>query len=145
MELSCKIRYALRALIVLSSYYAQRQFLPIDKIAAIEQIPERYLAQLFTILRRGGLIRSQKGGKGGYLLARAPEQITVFDVLVCLQGSPHQEKLIQTDCSTIANYAIQNVWQEATNAAIAVFQSHTLQQLYEKQNENQQLNLMYYI
>lgn len=143
MELSCKMRYALLALIVLSSYYAQREFLPIDKIAAIEQIPERYLAQLFTILRRGGLIRSQKGGKGGYLLARAPGKITVFDVLVCLQGSPHQKRLMPIDCSSTGNYAIQNVWQEATNAA-AVLQSHTLQQLYE-QNENQQLNLMYYI
>ena len=77
MELSCKVRYALLALMELTSHYEQGKFLQIEQIVASQQIPDRYLAQLLMTLRRGGFVRSQRGAKGGYLLAREPWQITL--------------------------------------------------------------------
>lgn len=95
MQFSCQVKYALLALIELSSVHQQEDFLSIEKIAAAQKIPERYVAQILATLRHGGLIRSQKGGKGGYLLARAPQQITLFDVWNCLQGTQLEPQLMQ--------------------------------------------------
>lgn len=132
------------ALIELASSYEQGDFLQIDRIAATHQIPERYLAQLMMVLRRCGLVRSQRGAKGGYALAKEPRQISVREVLVCLEGKPNPESMSQTTTATPTNAAIEDIWQEATTAAISVLQRHTLQDLREKRDDSQ-LNSMYYI
>lgn len=145
MELSSKVRYALLALLELASHYHQGDYLQIDQIAAIHQIPDRYLAQLLMSLRRCGIVRSQRGSKGGYALAKDPRKITMPEVLMCLEGSKNLEPESQTTCATPETAAIESVWQEATTAAISVFQRHTLQDLLEKRDESQQSNPMYYI
>lgn len=75
MELSSKVRYALLALLELASHHEQGEFLQIEQLATGQQIPERYLAQLLMALRRCGIVRSQRGAKGGYALAKKPQQI----------------------------------------------------------------------
>jgi Rrf2 family protein len=145
MKQSAKVRYALLALLQLASHHGQEDFLQIDQIAADQQIPERYLAQLLMTLRGCGLVRSQRGAKGGYSLARAPAQITMFEVLVCLEGTPFQELSSQTESRTMENFAIAQLWQEANMAAIAVFKGYTLQDLCDKRDEGQKSNSMYYI
>jgi Rrf2 family protein len=145
MELSCKLRYALLALLELASSHEQGDFLQIEQIAATHQIPDRYLAQLLMALRRCGLVRSQRGAKGGYLLAQEPWQITVHDVLECLEGNKNQQPEGQGAFSTPENAVIEAVWQEASTAAITLLQRYTLQDLCEKRDEGQQLNPMYYI
>jgi Rrf2 family protein len=144
MELSSRVRYALLALLELASSYEQGNFLQIDQIAATHRIPERYLAQLLMALRRCGLVRSQRGAKGGYALAKEPEQITIREVVVCLEGVKSLEPIGQTAAVTPASAVIEEVWQEATTAAITVLQRHTLQDLRQKR-DNSQLNSMYYI
>ena len=143
MELSSKVRYALLALLELASRHEQGNFLQIDQIAAGQQIPDRYLAQLLMMLRRCGLVRSQRGAKGGYLLAREPWQITLVEVLACLEGTKNLEPEGQTASQTMESFVIEQVWQEGTLAAIAVLQRYTLQDLREKRDEGQQLNSMY--
>jgi Rrf2 family transcriptional regulator, cysteine metabolism repressor len=141
MELSSKVRYALLALLELASSYEQGDFLQIDQIAATHRIPERYLAQLLMALRRCGLVRSQRGAKGGYVLAKEPGQITVREVLVCLEGINSLEPTGQTTTATPASTVIEEVWQEASTAAIAVLQRYTLQDLCQKRDGSH----MYYI
>ncbi len=145
MELSSRMQYALLALLELARHHKQRKFLQVEQIAASHQIPERYLAQLLMALRRCGLVRSQRGAKGGYLLTKHPWQITVGEVLDCLEGSKNQKANAQTASATPENAAIEEVWQEATTAAIAVLQHHTLQDLCEKRDENQHSNITYHI
>ena len=145
MELSSKVRYALLALLELSSHYEQGDYLQIDQIAGSHQIPDRYLAQLLMSLRRCGIVRSQRGAKGGYLLAKAPRQITLQEVLACLEGTPKQESMGQTASPTTENSVIEEVWQEANKAAIAVLQRHTLQDLCDRRDENQKSNITYHI
>ena len=143
MELSSRVRYALLALLELASHQAQGDYLQIDQIAVGHQIPDRYLAQVLMALRRGGLVRSQRGAKGGYSLAKEPWKITVREVLTCLEG--YNSLALDAQSATPETAAIEAVWQEAITAAIAVFQRHTLQDLLDKRDEGQRSNPMYYI
>lgn len=134
------------ALLELASHQEQGDFLQIEHIAANHQIPERYLAQLLMALRRCGLVRSQRGAKGGYLLAQEPSKITMREVLSCLEGANNLPLDTHTAFSvTPEGAAIEAVWQEAAQAAIAVLQGYTLQDLCNKRDESKHLNPMYYI
>lgn len=60
--------------------------MPIGEIAARREIPPQFLETLFVALRRGGVLQSQRGVKGGYSLARPAESITVLEVVELLEG-----------------------------------------------------------
>lgn len=145
MELSSKVRYALLALLELAKHQQQEVFLQIEQIAATQQIPERYLAQLLMALRRCGIVRSQRGAKGGYLLAREPWQIKLLDVLVCLEGTVEHETNGHSALATLESQVLKEVWQTANAAAISVLERYTLQDLCDRRDDRQQSNPMYYI
>jgi Rrf2 family protein len=144
MEISSKLRYVLLALLELAKYYDQGKYLQIEQIAAFQQIPDRYLGQLLMMLRRSGLVRSQRGAKGGYLLSRSPKQITLLEILSCVDGMNGQEES-NFNQSTMENQMIKDIWQEATTAAMMVFGSYTLQDLCDRTQQMQQRQPMYYI
>ncbi len=144
MEISCKSEYALLALIELASHYDGGEPLQIRQIAAEQNIPDRYLEQLLATLRRGGIVKSQRGAKGGYILAREPRKITLLEVMGCLEGlsnSPEEEP----NPKTLESAVIQEVWLEARQAADLVLTNYTLQDLGDRSNARKQVNLMYYI
>ncbi|MBW4523034.1 MAG: Rrf2 family transcriptional regulator [Scytolyngbya sp. HA4215-MV1] len=145
MELSCKSEYALLALLELADRYRSGEPLQIRQIAAQQNIPDRYLEQLLAMMRRGGLVRSQRGAKGGYILAREPWKITLFDVVTCLEGLDAQAKEVDVDLQTIEGSVICEIWQESYQAANTVLQKYTLQDLCEKRDARRQLDIMYYI
>lgn len=60
--------------------------MPIAELARRGDIPVQFLEQLFATLRRGGVLRSQRGVKGGYSFARSPEQVTVLEIVELLDG-----------------------------------------------------------
>ena len=86
MNLSKKSRYGITALIDLA-VYARNQCVLLSSIAERNKISVKYLEQIFSGLRRAGLVKSIKGPQGGYLLAKSPESITVADVIYALDGS----------------------------------------------------------
>lgn len=86
MNLSKKSRYGINALIDLA-VYARNQCVQLSSIAERNKISVKYLEQIFSGLRRAGLVKSIKGPQGGYLLAKSPESITVADVIYALDGS----------------------------------------------------------
>ncbi|MCR4818988.1 MAG: Rrf2 family transcriptional regulator [Fretibacterium sp.] len=85
MKLSATTRYGLRALYDLCS----QEYGPVSvsKIARRQNIPLNYLEQLFSKLRRGGILRSVRGAQGGYLLARSAAEISIAEVIDAL-GDP---------------------------------------------------------
>jgi Rrf2 family protein len=145
VELSCKSEYAILALMELATYYQSGEPLQIRQIAAQRKIPDRYLEQLLATLRRGGLVKSQRGSKGGYLLAREPWKITIFEVLGCLEGLDIQICNEDVHLKITDNEVIEEVWQEARQAANSVLQKYTLADLCEKRDSRKQLDIMYYI
>lgn len=144
MELSCKSEYALLALIELSLHYSKDEPLRICQIAAEQKIPDRYLEQLLATLRRGGFVKSQRGAKGGYLLTREPWKVTLLDVVSCIEGFEAKAKGIKTP-ETVEGAIVGEMWQEVRQASETVLAKHTLQDLVDKRNARQQVDLMYYI
>lgn len=145
MELSCKTEYALLALLELTAYYEEGEPLQIRQIAAQQSIPDRYLEQLLATLRRGGLVQSQRGAKGGYILGREPWQITLLDVINCLEGSDAKPSKNDDPAKTIENAVVSEIWQEVHARANEVLRGYTLQDLREKRDARKQLDIMYYI
>ena len=144
MELSCKSEYALLALIELSLHYSKGEPLRICQIAAEQNIPDRYLEQLLATLRRNGFVKSQRGAKGGYLLTREPWKVTLLDIISCIEGFDVKAKEVKSP-ETIEGAVVAEVWQQARLASEKVLESYTLQDLVDKRNARQQVDLMYYI
>ncbi|MBE9128068.1 MULTISPECIES: RrF2 family transcriptional regulator [unclassified Coleofasciculus] len=145
VELSCKTEYALLALLELADHYNEGEPLQIRQIAAQQTIPDRYLEQLLATLRRGNLVRSQRGAKGGYILAREPWKITLLDVINCLEGSESKVSTSDTTANTVESAVVEEIWQEVHDRANEVLREYTLQDLCEKRDNRRQLNIMYYI
>lgn len=144
MELSCKSEYAFLALLELASRYASREPVQVRQIASQQEIPDRYLEQLLATLRRAAIVRSQRGAKGGYLLAREPHKITLLDVVRCIEGV-EPEPGQRSSHGTVERSIILEVWQEAWQSAELVLQGYTLQDLCDRRDARQQLDIMYYI
>lgn len=144
VELSCKSEYALLALLELSAQYSSGEPMQIRQIAAQQNIPDRYLEQLLATLRRAGLVRSQRGARGGYLLARDPWKITLYEIVSCIEGFEAPGDADKTP-ATPEGSVISDIWQEVRLAAETVLQKCTLQDLLERRSAREQLNIMYYI
>ncbi|MEH2128680.1 RrF2 family transcriptional regulator [Nostoc sp.] len=145
MELSCKSEYAILALLEMAAHYESGEPLQIRQIAAQQNIPDRYLEQLLATLRRGGIVKSQRGSKGGYLLTREPRKIILFEILECLEGLEARAGEENVNSKSIDSSVIEEIWQEASRAANSVLQKYTLQDLCEKRDSRRQLDFMYYI
>jgi Rrf2 family protein len=143
MELSCKSEYALLALLELTVHYQSGEPIQIRKIASEKNIPDRYLEQLLAILRRAGLVRALRGAKGGYILVKDPRQISLFEILSCLDGIEQQDPKCQN--TLLESVVIDELWQEANQAAQAVLERYSLQDLSDRTQAKRELNLMYYI
>jgi Rrf2 family protein len=85
ISITTKSPYALAALVELRRF-GDRAPVAVAELARRRGIPAQFLEQLFAVLRRAGLLRSQRGVKGGYAFARPAEEITVLDVVELLDG-----------------------------------------------------------
>lgn len=151
-DLSAKVEYALLALIELASVWSQGSPLTVNEISTRQPIPDRYLEHIFTMLRRGGLVSSQRGAKGGYVLTREPWKITVSEVITLVDGeaqnsanrrSQKGEENLST--ASVEREIVQEIWQKADFALQEVLSSYTIQDLCDKRDTRQQKHPMYYI
>ena len=133
------------ALLALANHYTQGEPWQIRQIATEQQIPDRYLEQLLATLRRGGLVRSERGAKGGYLLAREPWKITLLEIVECIEGLKTRSSATKSSPKTIESAIVRDIWQEVRQTTHSVLQKYTLQDLKEQRDAKQQLNIMYYI
>jgi len=85
MKLSKRGEYALRALQDLAAHYGDGP-IPNKELAEHNNIPHRFLEQILITLKHARIVRSQKGSRGGYVLARPPDQITLAEVIRLLDG-----------------------------------------------------------
>src|SRR3982751_2600279 len=95
MRLTRGSDYGAHAVIELASCYGQGP-LQCAEIAARQKIPEAYLDQLLSILRRVGIVRSLRGPHGGHELARDPRQLTLGEVVTALEGPVVPQEFVHT-------------------------------------------------
>lgn len=113
ISVTSKSRYAVVAMAELAR--SGDRPTPIAQVAERRGMPVQFLEQLFSTLRRDGLLQSQRGVKGGYTLARPPEQISVLEVVQALDGRVGEE----------AREA-GGIWEEGVEALRGVFSSTTI-------------------
>ncbi|WP_259315904.1 RrF2 family transcriptional regulator [Capillimicrobium parvum] len=129
LSITSKSPYALQALTELARSDGDAP-VPIAELARRRAIPVQFLEQLFAILRRAGLLRSQRGVKGGYLFARLPREITVLEVVELLDGPFGRDAV--------------GIFAEAAAAARAVLESTTIQDVVDREVRDAGV-AMYYI
>jgi Rrf2 family protein len=127
MRLSRKSQYALRAVHELALRGDQEPSRIAD-IAQAQRIPHRFLEAILNQLRQGGLVESRRGPGGGYLLAAAPEDVTVGQVIRCVEGRLGPVECVSEDASCPAgrSCAFRAMWARARDAMLAVFDTTTL-------------------
>jgi Rrf2 family protein len=86
ISITTKTPYALRALAELGRLGGAAP-VPIAELARRRDVPVQFLEQLFAVLRRAGVLKSQRGVKGGYSFAREPSEITVLELVELLDGA----------------------------------------------------------
>jgi Rrf2 family cysteine metabolism transcriptional repressor len=94
----------------------------------------KYLEQLMGLLRSAGLVRSVRGSKGGYALARPPGQIKLSEVFHCLEGPVTTTECVEDEdyCRRSADCAAREVWVEVEAAINHVLDSVTLEDMVKK-------------
>ena len=119
ISITSKSPYAIRALTELARMSAEAP-VPIGELARRREIPVQFLEQLFAVLRRAGVLRSQRGVKGGYAFAREPGSVTVLEVVELLDGP--------------LGPGAEGIFSEAAAAARAVLAEATIMDVVEREN-----------
>ena len=112
---------------------SQNEAISLVKVARRQHISLNYLEQVFATLRKAGIVKSQKGAQGGYLLAKKPEEIKVGDVLTALEGEFSIIDDMDTDASFDAvRCAIRElVWDRINQSVNSYLEEYTLAELIE--------------
>jgi len=133
MKLSTRTRYGIRAAIEIAAHYG-RGPVQIKVIGQKQAISVKYLEQLMAILKSGGFVHSVRGSRGGYVLAREPEQIRLDELVLALEGSITTAECVDDNgyCARAADCVAREVWTKVQHAVMDVLRSFTLKDLVEK-------------
>lgn len=128
MKVSARAEYGIRALIDLAQHYGEG---PVQshEIARRQGLPEPYLNQLLTTLRRAGLVQSKRGPSGGHTLAKPPEGVTVGEAFLALEGSVAPWLCVEEEdahCIYAPGCGLRPVWQAVKAATEDVLNRTTL-------------------
>ena len=144
MRISMRADYGARAIIDLAQRHGQGLTQTAD-IAARQRIPESYLEQLLSSMRKAGLIRSVRGPAGGHALDRDPAELTLGDVLDVLEGvNPPCACLQNGECNVSSTCVLQDVWQDLAENFQRIVHAISIEDLARKQAEREARS-MYYI
>lgn len=134
MKLSTKGRYGVKAALDLAIHYG-KEHVSIKSIAERQKISEYYLEQLFSQLRKAGIIKSTRGAYGGYSLSRPPDQITAYDIMEVLEGAIEVSDCIEdTTCTNIDCCATRLLWVRIKESIDGVLKSTTLADMVDDYN-----------
>ena len=133
MKLSTRTRYGIRAIIELAQHGIEKP-LQLKIIAQRQDISVKYLEQLITILKSAGFVRSIRGSKGGYILARPADHIKLSEVFNCLEGSVTTAECVgdKQYCERSSDCVARELWIEVEQAIENVLQAITLQDLVDR-------------
>ncbi len=137
MKLSVKVDYACRVLAQLARSYGSDRLAHIEDLAKSEAVPANYLVQILSELRNGGLISSKRGKQGGYALARAPGDVTLYDIVRLIEGDVLE---LSASGDGFSGPQVDAVWRGVKHALEDYCRQQTLDQMTNLSGEE-----MYYI
>ncbi len=136
MIFSAKCEYGIRAMLDLAMNPEEGP-VGVRTIAERRDISEGFLEQIMGALRKGGLVESIRGSRGGYVLARSPEEISLADVVVAIDGPVSTGPCVPGSeskrCQQMNICVIQDVWVDVTDCIMTVLSTMTLASLKERQ------------
>ena len=137
MKISTKGRYALRLMLDLA-LNSKGDYITIKSIAARQEISEKYLEQIISLLHRAGYVKSTRGAQGGYKLAKEPMEYTVGDIIRLTEGSLAPVDCIDSmDCIRSKECVTKDIWQDLHEAISKVVDNITLENLMDKQRNKE--------
>lgn len=142
MRISTKGDYGVRALIELAHHFGEGP-LQSAEIAARQRIPEPYLDQLLTTLRKAGFIRSVRGPQGGHALLQRPDEIALSDVIRALEGSLSPVSHLHDEGYQCR--AAHEVWHTVEEATRKILEDVTIADLATREREYDRVGARYVI
>lgn len=136
MRISAKGEYAAKAVLYLSLHYPK--VVTIHEVAENHRIPIKYLEHILLALKKAGLVESRRGVRGGYLLARPPQQISVGEVLRVVDGKFSEASCIEVDlkghysCPEIDACGLKQVWQDVQGAVEKILYETTFDEIRKR-------------
>ena len=143
MKISTKGRYGIKALIDLV-INSENESVTLKTISKRQNISERYLEQIFSALRKSGIIIGRKGAQGGYTLAKDPKEITISEILRVLEGESLLVDISNDGSDELESFINENLWKGINDKINEYFKSITLQDLVDKYELSKE-GIIYYI
>jgi Rrf2 family iron-sulfur cluster assembly transcriptional regulator len=133
MKLTTKTRYGTRLVIDLAQHQAQG-VVQMSEISMRQNISVKYLEQLIRPLKQADLVTSTRGPKGGHVLAKKPEEITLGEITRLFEGSTELVNCISDPekCTMIEDCAVRSAWKKAGKALFDELDSITIADLLKK-------------
>ena len=134
MKLSTKGRYGVRLMIDLATHYGEGPIL-LREIAKREEISEKYLSNLVNPLKATGLVEATRGVHGGYILGKAPAEITMKEIVEVLEGPLCLVECVEKPsvCDRSTGCIAHDLWREAADEMTQVLEKYTLADMVERQ------------
>ena len=142
MKLSTRSRYGTRLLLDMAQHYKKGP-IQLGDIAKRQGVSVKYLEQIIIPLKKAHYIKSVRGPKGGHILTKAPEKITVGEIVALLENGTSLVECTEdtTVCERADICPTRLLWKEASEAMFGKLQAITLADLVKKANAMDSLNL----
>jgi len=133
MKLSTRSRYGTRMMVDIAQHYDEGP-IQIGDIAKRQDISVKYLEQLIIPLKKANYVNSVRGPKGGHMLAKPPEEITVGEIVKVLEGEINLTRCIENPdvCNRSNSCLTRGVWEMATRAVYNKLNSITLSDMIKR-------------
>ena len=137
MKISTKGRYALCVMVDLAEH-RQEGYVALKDIAVRQNISKKYLEQIVALLNRPDILRTVRGAQGGYMLAKAPENYTVAEILKIAEGSlaPIPNLDDPSEAAAAADAQLLPIWQGLYNVVNDYLEGITLQDILDRRMES---------
>lgn len=133
IRLSKKCRYGLRAIFELSLRQTADP-VKIQDIASAQAIPQRFLEIILAELKQGGFVESRRGSKGGYMLARSADYLTVGEVINFFQGDNIKGNDTNNNGWNLrGDYVFTKLWKEVSDAISGVYSTTTFAEMVQEE------------
>jgi len=137
VKISVQVDYACRVMAELARLHGSGELAQNEHLARTEAVPANFLAQILGKLREAGVVTSRRGKQGGYTLARPPEEISLYDILIAVEGECLH---LSGNFEGRSGRRLKQMWNEISRDLVKKTKSYTLDQLTTKNPTE-----MYYI